>query len=88
MEKIFISTIMEMKASADNDRVVEFIASKEVVDRSGDVVKIKGIDFKAFKKNPVIMWSHRHSDPPIGKAVGIRKVNDELRIKVQFATQE
>jgi len=78
---------MVMKA-AKEDRVVEFIASKEVVDRGGDLVKVKGVDLKDFKKNPVIMWSHMHDAPPIAKAVSMRKSGDELKMKVQFATSE
>jgi HK97 family phage prohead protease len=87
-QKMFINTDMVMKATKDEDRIVEFIASKEVVDRGGDVVKIKGMDLRDYKKNPVIMWSHRHDDPPIGKAVSMTKSGDELKMKVQFATPE
>jgi len=89
MDKLFINTTSLKAAKAeDEDRTIEFVASKEIVDRGGDLVKIKGIDLKNYKKNPVICWAHGHSDLPIGKAVNIRKTGDELRIKVQFPTPE
>lgn len=86
-KQLYIHSDIEMKAG-DEDRVIEFIASKEVVDRSGDVVKIAGMDLKDFKRNPVIMWSHQHDTPPIGKAVSMRKTGDELRMKVLFASAD
>lgn len=82
-DKSYFNTIFEAKA-VDDSRVIEYIVSKEVVDREGDLVKIKGIDTKDFKKNPVIMLSHRHSDLPIGKAINIRKSGDEMKMKVEF----
>ncbi len=88
MEKLFINTTsMKAKATEEN-RTIEFVASKEIVDRVGDVVKIKGIDLKPFKKNPVVMWGHLHKDLPVGKATKIRKSGDELLINVQFPTPE
>lgn len=89
MEKEYFNTTdIVMKSINDKTRVVEFIASKEIVDRSGDVINIKGIDLKAFKKNPVILWSHNRSSLPIGKANSVRKSGDELIMKVEFATEE
>lgn len=44
------------------------IASTNSVDRHGEVVDNNGWDLKAFKKNPVILWAHDHSEPAIGTA--------------------
>jgi len=86
-DQLFISTYLGAKSSKE-DRTIEFIASKEIVDRSGNLIKIGGIDTSSYKANPVVLWTHRSDEPPIGKAVGIRRKGDELRIKVQFATPE
>ena len=86
MEKLF-SDGWTIKANDDN-RVVEFIATKEVVDRDKEIVKVKGISLKEFKKNPVILWSHDRRELPIGKAVQTTKSGDELKIKVEFADAE
>lgn len=42
------------------------VASTNSVDRHGEVVDNNGWDLKAFKKNPVILWAHDHSEPAIG----------------------
>jgi HK97 family phage prohead protease len=88
VKKLFIKSNMEMKASKTEDRVIEFIASKEVVDRGGDVLKIKGMNLKNFKENPIILYGHDRGSLPIGKAISMRKTGDELRIKVEFAPAE
>jgi HK97 family phage prohead protease len=86
MNKLF-STNIKIKAS-DEDRTVEFIASKEVVDRDREIIKVKGIDLKSYKKNPVVLFAHNKFGLPIGKTINITKTKDTLKMKVQFATAE
>lgn len=43
------------------------VASSEVEDRQGEVVKQSGWDLKNFKKNPILLWMHDH-ERPLGKA--------------------
>lgn len=42
------------------------VASTNSVDRHGEIVDNNGWDLKAYKKNPVILWGHDHSQLPIG----------------------
>lgn len=85
---LFETTDMQMKAAEDTP-TAEFIASKEVVDRDGEILKVNGIDIKNYKRNPVVLYAHRRDDYPIGKATKIIKTRDgELKIKVLFATEE
>lgn len=42
------------------------VASTNSTDRHGEVVDNNGWDLKAFKKNPVILWAHDHTEPAIG----------------------
>lgn len=84
----FYTNSFSIKADKEDNRIVEFIASKELADRDNEIVKIKGIDLKNYKANPLILWSHNRSDLPIGKAVKITKSGDTLKIKAQFATAE
>jgi HK97 family phage prohead protease len=42
------------------------VASTNSVDRHGEIVDNNGWDLKSFKKNPVILWAHDHSEPAIG----------------------
>lgn len=42
------------------------VASTNSTDRHGEVVDNNGWELKAFKKNPVILWAHDHTEPAIG----------------------
>lgn len=71
-------------------RVLEIAGSTEDVDRMGDVIKSKGWLLKPFKKNPVFMWGHDYSKPPIGRAlkVWVDKETNRLMFEVEFADAE
>lgn len=43
------------------------VASSEVEDRQGEVVKQAGWSLTNFKKNPILLWMHDH-EKPLGKA--------------------
>jgi uncharacterized protein len=62
------------------------IASTEDEDRDKDIIRLDGWDWKNFKKNPVIPWSHDYWEPPIGKAISIKKDAEKKRLifKPQF----
>lgn len=47
------------------------VASTGRVDRQGEIVSPEGWDLEQFKKNPVLLWSHDHTKPAIGKATKI-----------------
>lgn len=47
------------------------VASTATVDRHGEIVSPAGWDLENFKKNPVLLWSHDHTIPAIGKATKI-----------------
>lgn len=47
------------------------IASTASEDRHGEIVEVEGWDLKAYKANPVIMFGHKHDEPPIGKATRV-----------------
>lgn len=58
-------TKAEIKVKADDTFTA--VASSEVEDRQGEVVKQAGWSLKNFKDNPILLWMHEH-DKPIGKA--------------------
>ncbi len=47
------------------------VASTATKDRHGEIVEVEGWDFKDYLKNPVILWSHNHAIPAIGRAVKV-----------------
>lgn len=44
------------------------VASTGGEDRHGEIVEAEGWDLKNFKKNPILLWAHDHTQPPIGVA--------------------
>lgn len=58
-------------------RTVEHVASNEDVDRMGDRIAVKGWELSAFSRNPVLLWDHNSSLPPIGKVVRARKAKGD-----------
>lgn len=57
--------------------VVEAIAVSEGIKRDGSTIQVKGIDLRNLKDNPVLMFGHNYSQPPIGRIVDFRKSNVE-----------
>lgn len=88
MENTLFKYVGEIKKINESERTLTAIGSKEVMDRDGDVIKINGIDTKAYKTNPVVIWAHNYSELPIAKAEKVWKSGDELKFKLQFATAE
>jgi HK97 family phage prohead protease len=54
-------------------------------DRMNDVVNQTGIDTSNYRKNPVVLWAHDSSSPPIGKTTKIGIVNGKLQATMQFS---
>ena len=51
---------------ATSEGIMTFVASEETEDRLGDVLRAGGWDLAAYQKNPVYLFGHDHSIPPIG----------------------
>jgi HK97 family phage prohead protease len=69
----------------ESERTIVARVSTADRDRDGEIVEPKGIDLKDYQANPVLMWAHRYSDPPIGKCVWSRVDDTGLVCKFQFA---
>lgn len=69
------------------ERKMGFVISTAAVDRDGDTVDPKGWDLGSYTKNPVVLWAHDYSQPPVGKAVNIQATKDGLRADVEFLPQ-
>lgn len=74
----------EVRAPGDKPGLMKFTVSTEDRDRHGDVVVAAGWKLANFKKNPVMLWAHDYSRPPIGKAVDIGVEDGKLRSVVEF----
>lgn len=72
------------KMEATENRSIRFVASDESVDRYGDIIRAKGWDLTAFKKNPVLLFGHKSSALPIGKVTNVEVVKKELVADCEF----
>jgi len=83
--KSFSKALQTLNESA---RTITFAASVEIEDRYSDIVRVAGIDTAAYMNNPVVLFAHDASQPPVGKCVAIQKSNGQLLMTVQFATAD
>jgi HK97 family phage prohead protease len=79
----------QVKEVKEDERKILAVVSKEVMDSDGDLIKIDGMSFDRYIKiGAPLMWSHKHSDPPIGKATMLEKVGDEIIAEFEYAKPE
>lgn len=65
------------------ERQARVICSTGDVDRAGDIVVQEGIDFTAYKMNPIVLWGH-DTNQPIARAIEIGIVDGALMATVEF----
>jgi phage head maturation protease len=66
------------------ERRLQFIGSDETPDRDGDVISVGGWDLSNYKTNPVFLWAHDYSIPPVGKATNVYTEKGKLLFDIQF----
>lgn len=54
-------------------------------DRKGDVIDANGWELDGYRRNPVFLWAHDRSRPPIGKSKSIWVADGALYAEVEFA---
>lgn len=74
----------KVKQLDENDSILRFIGSSETPDRDGDIISASGWELDNYKKNPVFLWAHDASIPPIGKAVNVSVQNRKLYFDIEF----
>lgn len=85
--KVFEGEV-DVKAAEAAEQMLTARVSTSERDRDGEVVEPGGIDYSRYRDNPVLLWSHKWDEPPIGKAVSIGVDKAGLSCKFQFAPTE
>jgi HK97 family phage prohead protease len=70
------------------DRTVRFVLSDGTVDRMGDTVAVGGWNLTAYRSNPVVLFAHDSSSPPVGRARRVWTDGTRLLADVEFAPPE
>jgi HK97 family phage prohead protease len=85
LKKVFTS---EIKAIDEKENTLTAYISTDVVDRMKEILDPTGIDVSNYRKNPVVLWAHNYDQPPIGKALWIKRDGNGILSKVKFASTE
>jgi HK97 family phage major capsid protein len=79
---------VEIKSIDPATRTIWHTITREVPDRSGDVVRIAGMDAADFLKKPTVLVGHDYRSmdplPIIGECVGFRQEGDRLYAGTRF----
>jgi HK97 family phage prohead protease len=70
------------------ERTLRFCFSDDSVDRMGDTIAAAGWDIADFMANPVALWAHDSSAPPIGGARNVGVDGNRLLGDIEFAPPE
>lgn len=81
-------TTGRFKKVDDAAYTLELIVSTSDVDADKDTIDQKGWDLKRYKDNPVVLFGHDHSAPPIARAKKIWMENGVLRAVDEFMIGE
>jgi HK97 family phage prohead protease len=76
------------RATDNGSRVVTFCFSDGSVDRVGDRIDPHGWDLTSFRSNPVALWAHDSSSPPIGRVRRTYVSAERLMGEIEFAGPE
>lgn len=84
-DKVIKSFSVETKAIDIENGIFEAMISTEATDRRGDVVRAAGAKIENYLKNPVVMWAHDYSQPPVAKALSLEIIAGKgIRSTFQF----
>jgi len=84
--RYFDNLACKVVKSEDDDTMI-FTISDETVDRYKEILKADGCELEEYQKNPVVLWAHNRNQelPPIGRALWVKKENNSVKAKVEFA---
>jgi len=81
-----VSRFLGDVGEADASGHIPIIMSTSREDRAGDTVSDDGWELTDYLRNPVLLWSHDHSIPAIGRMVGV--ATGPLRGDMEFIPRE
>lgn len=88
MDKIIKTFQSIIKGIDEKEQTITALVSTGARDRMDESLDPAGVNLSHFRKNPVVLWAHDYSSPPIAKALWIKKDGDGVLSKMKFANTE
>jgi len=85
--RVLAGAVVRADPSAPSDAPILCCVSDGSVDRYNSIVKQDGWDLENHNRNPVVLWSHDHYTPAIGRAQNTRIEKDRLLSELVFAAR-
>ncbi len=85
---VYRASVAQPLQVAGAERTLRFCFSDGSVDRMNDTIAAAGWDLADFSANPVALWAHDSSAPPIGSARNVGVEGDRLLGDIEFAPPE
>jgi HK97 family phage prohead protease len=70
--------------TTNRERTLRFTISTSAPDRANDTIAASGWRLDAYRKNPIVLWSHSRDMLPIAKTTDIRVVANKLVATAEF----
>ena len=81
--KLIASNTKAMSVDRENFTLTATMSTRSV-DRDGDIVEPSGMDVTEFQQNPVVLWAHDSSAPPIAKVEEVLTSHDSVMGVLKF----
>lgn len=87
-EPVFKSALIEFeeKAAVNPNEPIRFVASTEAVDRYGDIIRADGWQLASYKRNPVVLFGHQHTNI-VGRTLNVWVEGKRLMSEILLAEQ-
>ena len=82
--ELMVRKLAVLQPLAGEDGSVRFCITTGTVDREGDTIAVGGWDTDPYMANPVVLWGHDASEPPVGRAVQLIRDSGSIKADVQF----
>lgn len=83
-----ITLFTDVALKAVDGETADWVLSDMSLDRDMERVDPNGGDFKNYKQNPVVLWSHDYTRPAIGKMENCKVKDGQVVGKVTFDSRE
>jgi hypothetical protein len=85
VDAVLKSITAETRAESPDE--LTMIASDQGVDRNGSIVRTRGWELENYRKNPVVLWMHRATELPVGRAERVWIHARQLMARIKLAAE-